>query len=418
VKMRRARALSIIAAVVLITVGLDAPAGSVDGEDTRVGQRIKLVLSERTPAYLGRTPVLRPDGSPPVPQLTTAASAPLANVLGDRFAGAWDVPTATGSQPTVAVKGRTASDIAAIRRIVPGAEVVDAKHSLIDLNRHRDEALALLDSLGSFSSHAILDAPRNAIELRVDLGDGVSGEAAAQISELAASDVVAVQTTTIRQLNYPNATWGGERFYSPTGACTTGFAIRNGFGNFMTSAAHCFSGQNVEVFGSNGPNGPRVTPAVSRVWTWEPLGQVRGDFAAWPSAGAEGYLNAANLRVRGWANPSWLEQVCFWGATSNRQKCSAVSATDVIVTQNHPVTEAFERRFPGFCVRGFEAEQGIGGDSGSAMYLRPTVAGETWARGIVSGSDPGNELVSGDAITCGTAIGTVLNAYGATLLVK
>jgi hypothetical protein len=58
------------------------------------------------------------------------------------------------------------------------------------------------------------------------------------------------------------------------------------------------------------------------------------------------------------------------------------------------------------------------GDSGSAMYLRPTVAGETWARGIVSGSDPGNELVSGDAITCGTAIGTVLNAYGATLLVK
>jgi hypothetical protein len=345
---------------------------------------------------------------PPSPAAT--ASDRLSKLFGDRFAGAWDVPTADGGvQPTVAVTGRTTRDVAAARAVVPGIDVVAAQHSLGALYAARDAALADLESAGTQAVGAGINVMANTVVVDVD-PDGVTTDGLVQLESVAGRDETTVKVAEIELNNYPNATWGSERIYTPMPpnhvyGCTSGFAMTNAFGRFMTTAGHCFPGDGAPVLGSNGDNGP-VAARVGTVVGWQGS-NGRGDFAAWYNPNVDGYLNGANRKVKGAGSARVGETVCHRGATTAREVCGTVTTVGYRVGGEGVLDKWGVRRTMdgSFCYSAPTAE----GDSGSGVYV-PSAAGEAVARGILWGGTTDSK--------CATDIQRVLSTYSATIVVK
>lgn len=406
---RTFRAASVIAASVLLTIGLGAPSGAVVPVGVQREDLAGRFTSEQLPPHLGRVPLLRPPGAPVPPSPAAGASDRLSRLFGDRFAGAWDVPTAAGVQPTVAVTARTADDVAAAQSVVPGIEVVVARHSLAALYAARDAAIAELESAGVASVGAGINVMANTVVVDVDPG-GLTTAGLEQLEAVAGRADTTVKVAEIELQNYPNATWGSERVWTPRPpnfiyGCTSGFAMANAFGRFMTTAGHCFPGDGAPVLGSSGDSGP----AAARVGTsvgWQGSNGL-GDFAAWYNSNVEGYLNGANRKVKGAGSARAGETVCLRGASTAREVCGTVTTVGYRVGGEGVLDDWGVRRAMdgSFCFAAPTAE----GDSGSGVYV-PSAAGEAVARGIFWGGTTDSK--------CATDIQRVLSAYSASIVVK
>jgi hypothetical protein len=284
---------------------------------------------------------------------------------------------------------------------VPGAQVVAAKYSLDELTRTEAELAKQLAATGLEEYAVGVNVPTNRAVVYLDSDSRVNDDVAEELRAAAERDDVVVQTVKIAATNYPNGTWAGERIWTTGTGCTTGFAMSNAGGRFMTSAAHCFTGNGQTVLGSHSDSGP-AAGAIGTVVGFQGTGSVPGDFAAWYNGGADAVINGANRIVKGAENPVWFEQgVCFRGASSGSERCAGVSDVNLLIS-------SAGRTFRAFCID-HGGPPAIAGDSGSAVY-RASAANEARARGIVSGTT--------GTKTCSTPIGTVTSTYAAGVLVK
>ncbi len=399
------RGLAFAAALVLATWGQGtASAGTASAAELRA--RVA-ALAEQLPAPLGgRGSVAAVSGQGPA----ATASAVFEQRFGDRYAGAWDRPAASGPVPVVAVVDPTEAD----RRIAsavtgPSTEVVAARRSLAELRSLEAQVVATLDQMDPGDRAIGVSLPANSLVVYLDEEAVLAPEGAAWVLDLAARADVAVQSVAMDRRNYPNPEWSGQRIFIPTGqpsqfnACTTGVAMRNALGNFMTTAAHCSNGDGRPVHGAVGDGAAGLGAQVSTIVGWQGQGTVPGDFAAFYYSPAVGFVYGANRSVKGARDPQWLEQnVCFRGATSASEKCAGVSDVNLLVASGG-------RTFRAFCID-FGTRQGaLGGDSGSAMY-QATAAGEANVRGVLWGTIGSR--------TCGTPVSVIASTYSASVLVK
>ena len=409
----------VVAATALLTLGMSGVSGAggeptpplpVPGATARAGVVAAPRIDEARPRPLGRAVAASGADVPAAPPVASLASEGLATLLGDRFAGAWDVPTGPRTAvPTVAVVRPTEADRVAVRKLVgPTTDVVAAGHSIKELEATKAELLDKLGASGLDEFAVGVNVPTNTVSAYVDPESGVSPELSSWLTSVADMSVVVMQTTSMGTAAYPSPVWSGQRLFVGTwtagvyNGCTTGFAMQNSGGTFMTTAAHCAPNNGAPVFGSGGDGGP-VGAQVGTIVGMMGTGAVPGDFAAFYLGGVEGYVNGASRKVKGAANPAWLEQgVCFRGASSATEKCAGVSDVNLTISTGG-------RQFSAFCINHGSGQPAVPGDSGAGVY-RAQAAGEANARGIVSGY-LGSK-------TCATPIGSVTGSYGASVLVK
>jgi hypothetical protein len=404
------RVVAAVGAVALLTLG-----GALPGGHDAVSSAERLSLRELLPPVIGRQPILSRESTSAADPRASAAEVRLRNRFGARFAGAWDVPIGdAGSQPTLAITGVvTAQDRLVAAGLVGGAvDVQAAATSLDDLERLKVSAIDRLIAAGVTEWLVGVNVPRNVLEVEVD-PESVPPSAEPVVRALAAESRIIAQTSAIQLTSYPNPEWSGQRVFLEIGggrnmACTTGFAIRNAFGVFQTTAAHCATGDRQPVRAAAGDSGV-PGGVVSTISGFQSPGGGRGDFAAFSFPGAVGFVFGANRSVKGAGDPVWFEQgVCFRGATSAAEKCAGVSNVNFSVP---PAVDGFGRTwsFNVFCIDHGAGTPARGGDSGAAMY-RAQGTNEALARGILS--------LTSDSKTCGTPIQTVLSTYNAQIVVK
>jgi hypothetical protein len=396
------------AALVLVVVGclFSLRMVAVSAQPGPVGNRAipdDLVFAEKLPGPLGGTPFVgKSVNSAPPPTPATVVSEELSTRFGARFAGSWDLPTRNGMQPTVAVVDPTGADAEAAASVVRNVRVVDAKYSLDELEASHSEALNALERSDLEQWGVGVNVPSNRVVLYIDSDIASDSPVADDLRALADTPEIVAETVEFQSLNYPNGTWGGERIWTSTAGCTTGFAMQNAGGKFMTSAAHCFTGNGQVVRGSHGDNGPSAAQ-IGTVVGFQPTGSVPGDFAAWYNGGVDAMINGTNRKVKGSENPVLFEQnVCFRGASSAAERCAGVSDVNLTV-------KADGRTFKAFCIDFGSNPNAKSGDSGSAVY-KASAANQARARGILTGRI--------GTKACSTPIGTVTSTYSASVLVK
>lgn len=363
------------------TIGVSAP---VTAQDAAPDPNTE--LAEQSPGIIGvGGGASARAGSPsalPTPQPTfTAASVEqrLRSHFGSRFGGVFDRPDPGEYTLVVGATSATPADLDFVEGLGRTVELVEVDHAYVRLEALHTEVDRILRDSGVTALWA-LNPTRNVVEVDVSALSELPPASATRLRELAALDEIVVREGFELEPtagSYPAPRWSGVRVGVGNAGCTTGFAIANGFGRFITTAGHC-GGVNSPVFETfnEGPN-------------WTNAGQVDViraqafgggfDHASFLMPNAEGRVwnGGAFYDVKGVQNAAWLDQgYCFRGATTMGERCAGVQSVGNFTTDGRTVT--------GFCLGGVVAQRG---DSGSGVYKQlggPNVN----AVGIMSGAGP------------------------------
>lgn len=378
-------------------------------------------LDESPLRVLGQQPTEFPRGSGvPVP-IASPQVPQLQGLFGGRFAGAWDVPIAPGRiLPTVALVGANPDDAQRVSSLLgtTDVQIVNAHRSLRELEDLRTRVLAELDRAGIRESMVGVNVPANVVTVEVDVGSSVPAWLADWLVALSNFPGVSVRTAQIGLVDYPNPNVAGQRIWisnsgTTSTSCTSGFAMSNAFGRFMTTAAHCATGNGQTVRGASSDNGPPQGSYGTTIG-WQPRGTlaqpsiVPGDFVAWYKSDASPFIYGPTRVVRSAAEPLWLEpDICFRGATSGGERCGGVSDVNVLLTDEQG------RRYSAFCIGMSQGTNARPGDSGAPIY-RAIGSNQASARGVLTYT-----IVNSTSFrTCGTTIAAVTSTYNASVLTK
>lgn len=373
--------------------------GSADGSsEVVVGGERRLSAEE----------VADPDGE---------ASSALEAVLGERFGGTWvDQDTGRRQVAMVRAEGEQLEDVSSLLGL-SDLDTVEVARSVQELEALKAEVQKLGDRAG-INYMVGINVGDNVVDGVIEV-ESWSDDRIDELRDLIgrAEGALVMKLGKITSL-YSDTNVGDVRMYLQFSGgdelCTTGFAIGNGFGEFMTSAGHCSWGQTgISVYNSSGDGCCKSTLAGSVTLSHNSVDVL----AFWRASDPKVWNGSVYPWVRNGVNPQLGESVCYRGATSVVQQCGTVSRVNYSVSYQDFLGLGPRYNYAAFCVTGVVPQPG---DSGSGIYRYrsetldgvPTVD----AKGLLA---IGLDVVGGTPThTCGPTIGQVLSATNSQLLVK
>ena len=342
------------------------------------------------------------------------------------FTGTWF----DGSTLVVSWKGsvpKRASAVAAAQAAVP-TRLESTKFSRIEYRAKSQRALDYIKDHPESGLHSVrIPISGDQIILGANLANAASASSTAVAARGRAKASIAADTAlpvAIEDAPAPAVTsraddtppyWGGANVKTPTGSCTSGFAVRTPSGSGLLTAGHC--GYNGFVFYNGNWTGVVGTGQQKRTaHDWMLIGTYDNyvDSVIYTGGGSLNGRAQSTRSVVGWTSASPQQWLCHSGAVGG-EECS------FYVQPNFQYGYCSD----GACFNDLVTARKVSwalsvypGDSGGPVYL-PSGSNGALAVGVTQGTDclplcgnPGSLLIFQDLVTVYWDLGGGLTVLG------